>query len=163
MFHVFECLCFFVLCNCSFHMHIAVFTFWNLVDSFIKSSNLGKVVLLLIYQDFPHRQSCYLQRQFFSSFVSVCFLFTFLPNCVIFLPRNSSAILTDRAESGHICLIHDLSGTVFILSQLSIMLGSWMVFVNALHQVEDIPPPNSYFSKRFFHKYVLNFVVLYLY
>ena len=53
-------------------------------------------------------------------------------SCLIVVGRTSNTMLNKRGESGHLCLVSDLSGKAFVFCPLSMMLAvcfSYITFI----------------------------------
>ena len=72
-----------------------------------------------------------------SIIVSNLYAFYYL-SCIITLTGDSSTMLNNNGESGHLSLVPNTKGKAFSLSPLSIMLNFFVV-VDALYQVEEVP------------------------
>ena len=68
---------------------------------------------------------------------------------------TSRTMLNNSGESGHPCLVSDLRGNAFGFSPLRIMIAMGLSY--GLYHVEVVSF-HAHFLKRFYHKWVLNFV-----
>ena len=74
---------------------------------------------------------------------------------LIAIARTSRTMLNSSRESGHPCLVSDLRGNAFGFSPLRIMIAMGLSY--GLYHVEVVSF-HAHFLKRFYPKWVLNFV-----
>lgn len=94
----------------------------------------------------------------FISFILICkTLFPLLNK----LARTLSPMLNKSGESRHHCLVLDLMEKAFSPSPLKIILSRafWQTLFIKLRKL----PSNSFFSKSFYHEYMLNFLKCFFY
>ena len=75
------------------------------------------------------------------------------------MAKTSKTMLNSNGESGHPCLVPDLRGNAFNFSPLRIMFAVGLSYIafTMLRYVPSIPA-----SGEFYHKWMLNFVKVFL-
>ena len=79
---------------------------------------------------------------------------------LIAVARTSETRLNSRSESGHPCLIPDLSGNSFSFSPLRMILGVCLLYMPYYVEVGSL---YVHFLEGFYHKWVLDFVKSFFY